>query len=128
MFRATAEHAGLHPRVQMSDTALTAGVDRAIWATIVTNLLSNAVKYSRRGSIRISLTATDTQMVLTVSDTGVGIDPAEQPLVFHRFQERPVATHSRGLPTAREVSDAYSTSPRSSSRTRRTTPKSSCHR
>ena len=89
MFRATAEHAGLTFQVRLPDSPLTAPVDRSMWATIVTNLLANAVKYTRRGGIEVTLTGTDTEVELTVTDTGPGIDPAEQPLVFHRFHRAP---------------------------------------
>jgi K+-sensing histidine kinase KdpD len=89
MFRATAEHAGLTFQVRLPDAPLTAFVDRTMWATIVTNLLANAVKYTRRGGIQMSLTGTDTDVELTVTDTGPGIDPAQQPLVFHRFHRAP---------------------------------------
>jgi DNA-binding response OmpR family regulator len=64
---------------------MTVAVDRAMWSTIVTNLVSNAVKYTARGDIRIRLSATDTDAVLTVADTGDGIDADEQELVFDRF-------------------------------------------
>jgi signal transduction histidine kinase/DNA-binding response OmpR family regulator len=94
MFRATAEHAGLTFQVQVPDGPVVAAVDRTMWATIVTNLLSNAVKYTRHGSIQLSLTATPTQAVLTVTDSGPGIDRAQQPLVFHRFHRSPAAGQS----------------------------------
>ena len=85
MFRATAEHAGLYFTVEIPDTPITVAVDRAMWTTIVTNLVSNAIKYTTRGGIQIRLTASDTDAVLTVADTGHGIDPDEQPRVFDRF-------------------------------------------
>ena len=66
-------------------TPLTAAVDRAMWSTIVTNLLSNALKYTDHGGIRVRLTGADGQAVLTVADTGIGIDPDQQALVFDRF-------------------------------------------
>ena len=56
-----------------------------MWSTIVTNLVANSVKYTPRGSVRIRLTATDTDAVLTVADTGPGIATDQQPLVFNRF-------------------------------------------
>ena len=65
-------------------TPLTAPEDRTMWATIVSNLLANAVKYTRHGRIEVTLTVTDTDVRLTVTDTGRGIDPAEQALVFDR--------------------------------------------
>jgi len=85
MFRATAEHAGLEFTVEMPDAPMTVAVDRAMWSTIVTNLVSNALKYTPRGGIRIQLAATDTEAVLTVADTGDGIDADQQQLVFDRF-------------------------------------------
>jgi signal transduction histidine kinase/DNA-binding response OmpR family regulator len=85
MFRAAAEHAGLTLDVRVPSTPLTARVDRAMWTTIVTNLVSNAVKYTGNGGIRVSLTATGPDAVLTVADTGQGIDADQQALIFHRF-------------------------------------------
>ena len=83
--RAAAEHAGLEFHVEVPDAPLTVSVDRAMWSTIVTNLVANSVKYTPHGSVRIWLTATDTDAVLTVSDTGPGIAADQQPLVFNRF-------------------------------------------
>ena len=85
MFRAAAEHAGLEFHVEVPDAPLTVSVDRAMWSTIVTNLVANSVKYTPHGSVRIRLTATDTDAVLTVADTGPGIATDQQPLVFNRF-------------------------------------------
>ena len=85
MFRAAAEHAGLEFRVEVPDTPLTVAVDRAMWSTIVTNLLSNALKYTTHGGIQVRLAGTETDAVLTVVDTGRGIDAEAQALVFDRF-------------------------------------------
>jgi DNA-binding response OmpR family regulator/two-component sensor histidine kinase len=85
MFRATAEHAGLAFTVEIPDAPMTVAVDRSMWSTVVANLVSNAVKYTTHGSVRIRLAATSTGAVLTVADTGPGIDTDQQPLVFNRF-------------------------------------------
>ena len=86
MFRSAAEHAGLTFTVEVPDAPVTAAVDRAMWSTIVTNLVSNAVKYTDQRPVSGSGSpATDTDAVLTVADTGPGIDADQQPLVFDRF-------------------------------------------
>jgi PAS domain S-box-containing protein len=55
---------------------------------IVGNLLSNAVKFTpRHGSVRISVERIDSTIVLTVSDTGPGIDEQLLPFVFDRFRQ-----------------------------------------
>jgi CheY-like chemotaxis protein len=52
------------------------------------NLLSNAVKFTKPGG-RIEVTAEETAdaVKVTVSDNGVGIDPAFLPHVFERFRQ-----------------------------------------
>jgi two-component system, sensor histidine kinase and response regulator len=54
---------------------------------ILLNLLSNAVKFTKRGSIVLKMTRQPGAMRLRfeVADTGIGIAPAEQGLLFQRF-------------------------------------------
>ena len=55
---------------------------------VVLNLLSNAVKFTPEGG-RITLqgTRTDRAMQISVRDTGVGIAPEEQEVVFEEFRQ-----------------------------------------
>jgi PAS domain S-box-containing protein len=54
---------------------------------ILRNLIENAVKYSPRGGeIRVSAGAGDEEMVIGVSDQGIGISPSEQTRLFEPFQ------------------------------------------
>jgi len=56
------------------------------WRGIVMNLLSNAVEYNRDGgTVTLTVTQTDSQLTLQVTDTGVGIDPTHLPHVFEPF-------------------------------------------
>lgn len=60
-------------------------LDREKWAHIVTNLVGNAIKYTHEGSIRVSLSVRESEIVLAVCDTGIGIGEADLPHVFDRF-------------------------------------------
>jgi two-component system sensor histidine kinase MprB len=63
---------------------------------LVLNLLDNAAKWSGpRGSVRIGLSTDTGSAVLTVADSGPGIDEEDLPRVFERFYR---ATAARSMP------------------------------
>lgn len=78
---------------------------------ILRNLLSNAIKFTVRGEIRLSVTLTPTQdtLVFAVTDTGVGIAPADCEIIFHEFAqlENPLQQRVKGtglgLPLCRKL-------------------------
>jgi sensor histidine kinase regulating citrate/malate metabolism len=69
--------------------------------TILGNLIDNAVD-AAQGSLRARVTVAaytdDCELVLRVSDTGAGVDPAHADLVFERgFSTKPAGPGGRGL-------------------------------
>jgi two-component system phosphate regulon sensor histidine kinase PhoR len=53
---------------------------------MIFNLLDNAVKYNKQGgSIMVNIAKTETETLLSIADTGIGINPAEQKRIFERF-------------------------------------------
>lgn len=54
---------------------------------VIHNLLSNAVKFTEQGSITLSAHWQHNRLVVGVRDTGPGIEPAVQALVFERFRQ-----------------------------------------
>ncbi len=59
---------------------------------VLSNLISNAIKYAPGGEIRISAQTMPDQIVVSVSDQGPGIAPADIPHVFYRFYRGPDAS------------------------------------
>ena len=55
---------------------------------VLWNLLHNAVKFTPRGGqIELLARTTGSGVELTVSDTGVGVDPKDLPYIFERFRQ-----------------------------------------
>ena len=53
---------------------------------LISNLLSNAIKYNRRGGkVYINVEERDAKIILTVADTGIGIDEKDIDRIFERF-------------------------------------------
>jgi signal transduction histidine kinase/DNA-binding response OmpR family regulator len=59
--------------------------DRTRLRQVVLNLISNAVKFSERGVVRLEVALEQNQVVVSVTDNGIGIAPADQALVFQEF-------------------------------------------
>jgi signal transduction histidine kinase len=54
---------------------------------VVHNLLNNAMKFTVRGTITLRASVTADELRISVSDTGIGIAPADQARVFEKFQQ-----------------------------------------
>lgn len=70
---------------------------RPILEEILYNLCDNAMKYNKEeGSVSLCLKETDTQVRITISDTGIGIPKEDQSRVFERFY-RVDKSHSKEI-------------------------------
>ena len=84
--RGRASAKGVDLRLEPSEGSPTVMGDRTLLRQAVTNLVDNAVKYTPSGGeVTVGLDVTETQPVLTVSDTGIGIAPPDQSRLFEMF-------------------------------------------
>ncbi len=88
LFRHQAEKKEIELRVQYPDDWPAIYQDLGKLRQIVSNLLSNAVKFTPDGG-RITLSASHApdKLILSVSDTGVGIPPEEHEMIFQKFRQ-----------------------------------------
>lgn len=61
--------------------------DRTRLQQVVLNLISNAVKFTEQGYVRLWAETSKRQVVVAVTDSGMGIPAAEQELVFDEFRQ-----------------------------------------
>ncbi len=85
VFRSAIDRAGLTLTVDCPPLDQPVDLDREMWEKVVLNLLSNALKFTFEGSITVRVGREDTDAIVTVTDTGIGIPAAEMPRLFERF-------------------------------------------
>ncbi|RIK59444.1 hypothetical protein DCC62_28660, partial [candidate division KSB1 bacterium] len=61
--------------------------DRDKLIQVVINLISNAVKFTEKGEVACCAKRKDSEIVISVSDTGIGISTEDQPKVFEKFTQ-----------------------------------------
>jgi signal transduction histidine kinase len=88
MFRPMAEKKNIDLRSSFAPGIPLLRQDEVKFQQILSNLLSNAIKFTPEGGrVLLKAEAEAGQIVLTISDTGVGIAPEEQELIFEKFRQ-----------------------------------------
>jgi signal transduction histidine kinase len=85
---ASAQQKSLHLHADLAgDLPTQMRTDPTRLRQVINNLLSNAVKFTSVGHVTLSAKWTGQELVIGVRDTGPGIDPQVQELVFERFRQ-----------------------------------------
>ncbi len=53
---------------------------------VIQNLLDNAIKYTKKGFVAVKVEEKEKEIVLSVSDSGIGIPPKVMPYLFKEFE------------------------------------------
>jgi CheY-like chemotaxis protein len=72
-------------------------IDQAKVSQIITNLVHNAIKFTDRGKwVKVEITASNEQLIITVADKGIGISATDQTKLFGKFQQVGQAKSAEG--------------------------------
>lgn len=79
---------------------------------VIRNLIDNAIKYSDHGLIVVQARKTQDEVIVSVADQGIGIQPEHLNRLFEKFYrvknpKRQVAGTGLGLPIARQIVEAH---------------------
>jgi signal transduction histidine kinase len=94
--KAVEKNITLHTEIDNSLTRKVIG-DPTRTSQVIFNLVHNAIKFTEQGSVLLSIVAekmTDDKvtLIIRVRDTGIGIDPEKQQLIFDRFTQADSST------------------------------------
>jgi CheY-like chemotaxis protein len=124
-FRHEAERRGLSFEVTIAPELRNITTDSKRLQQVLKNLLSNAIKFTEHGGVRMRvasatsgwtpthpvLATASTVVAFEVSDTGIGILPEKQRIIFEAFQQADASTNRRyggtglGLAISRELAN-----------------------
>jgi signal transduction histidine kinase len=112
LFTPGAEDKGIMLHCSISD-GIYLNADTRMVQRMFSNLFDNAIKYTPSGgSVHVDVSENVAgQVTISVSDTGMGIPPADLPHIFERFyrgdQSRSLAGIGLGLSLARAIARSY---------------------
>jgi signal transduction histidine kinase len=111
--KAQAQEKGLQFSVEIKNRPLVE-TNPLLMDQLWTNLISNAIKYTLPGGrVTVVLDEQDGWAVGSVADTGIGMSPGEQKLIFHEFYRAPRAKEMErhgsglGLSFVKRIIDGY---------------------
>lgn len=112
LFSEVAKEKNIEFRVDLQHAPVVIKTDKMRLEQILKNLISNALKFTDKGSVVLEIKKAgknDKQVSFIVRDTGIGIPPEKQPLIFEAFQQADGSTKRKyggtglGLSISREL-------------------------
>jgi signal transduction histidine kinase len=70
---------------KMIDDGIMVKADKGKIKQIINNIIDNSIKYTPKGGISVRLEKNDGNALITVKDTGIGINPKTIPKLFQKF-------------------------------------------
>jgi len=74
---------------------------------VISNLLSNAVKFTKEGRITINAEKKDNQVLVSIKDTGLGIQPELMPKLFSKYVTNSPLGTGVGLFISKSIIEAH---------------------
>jgi signal transduction histidine kinase len=71
--------------------------DRLELRRVLTNIIGNAIKFTDRGQVKVLLSSEGKSALIRVEDSGIGISPQEQQIIFQRFHQGNHRRAGKGL-------------------------------
>lgn len=86
-FRIMAHKKGLEFRSFAPEKHFHAMIDERLFRDILNNLVGNAVKFTMQGEVRTDIRSDDKNLIMRISDTGIGIPSEYLGIIFEEFRQ-----------------------------------------
>ncbi len=91
----------------MEEEATIVEVDKGRITQVISNLLTNAIKFTKNGIIKVFLERKGNEIVVSVKDTGTGIDSEILPRLFTKFGTKSNTGTGLGLFISKSIVEAH---------------------
>jgi signal transduction histidine kinase len=81
--------------------------DKGRISQVVSNLLANAVKFTNEGTVKVATEKKDNEIVISIKDTGAGIDYEILPRLFTKFATTSTTGTGLGLFISKSIVEAH---------------------
>jgi signal transduction histidine kinase len=86
--------------------------DRQRILQVLFNIMSNACKFTEKGKITLKARANGGEVIIAIHDTGPGIAPEDQPMVFEAFKQTKTGLRQGGgtglgMPISKNLAEAH---------------------
>lgn len=87
LFEINATEKGLKFEKIIKPKTILAEIDEKLFLDILNNIVNNAVKFTDKGTIKIEACSKNRDLIIKVTDTGIGISKHNKELIFEEFRQ-----------------------------------------
>ena len=92
---------------ESQDQIIEIDADKNRLTQVISNLVSNAIKFTNEGTIKVTEEVKDDMVLVTVKDTGQGIDPEIFPRLYSKFASKSETGTGLGLFISKSIVEAH---------------------
>lgn len=94
-------------KVEYTPARIEVDADRSRITQVISNLVNNAIKFTQEGTIAITCTQDENEVVVQVRDSGRGIDPEIHSRLFSKFASKSEQGTGLGLFISKSIVEAH---------------------
>jgi signal transduction histidine kinase len=92
---------------ESKDDTIFVHADKARIIQVISNLINNSLKFTKSGEISVTSEKKDGHVIVSVKDTGIGIDPEIMPKLFFKFASKSYQGTRLGLFICKSIIEAH---------------------